>query len=234
MTLSGNALVQARHIPRQSAWVWRPQDYPSLSGGEFVKAVKVRCNALKTVERANRGKTRTESKKCPTCRDVNHSLGHILQSCPMTHGLRVKRHDCIVDKLKSKLEREGHTVIKEPRIGVRGTFLKPDLICLKGGEALVLDPTIVADNCDLDLAAIQKAKLYSCKEVEKFCTDRGTRTFRSAGLVVNWRGLWQPESWNQLRALGVGERLLNLWSTQVLVYGWKMWKLTTDRTGFRG
>ena len=75
--------------PHQHRWVTEATGL--LSGTHYIGAVKVRGNILPSSVRAARSRPHV-SVLCDACRQPG-SLGHILQVCPRTHGLRVARHD---------------------------------------------------------------------------------------------------------------------------------------------
>ena len=87
-------------------WITEPL-FPA-KGWEFVNALRVRCNAMKTPARARRG-----DRGDPICRlDKQTAIAtHISQMCQLTHGLsRVKRHDGIVKLVRAGLQRVGEAV----------------------------------------------------------------------------------------------------------------------------
>ena len=86
-------------------WITEPL-FPA-KGGEFVKALRVRCNAMETPARARRG-----DRGDPTCGLDKQTANatHISQMCQLTHGLRVKRHDGIVKLVRAGLQRVGEAV----------------------------------------------------------------------------------------------------------------------------
>jgi len=88
-----------------NGWITEPL-FPA-KGWEFVNALRVRCNAMKTPARARRG-----DRGDPICRlDKQTAIAtHISQMCQLTHGLRVKRHDGIVKLVRAGLQRVGEAV----------------------------------------------------------------------------------------------------------------------------
>ena len=115
--------------------------------------------------------------------------------------------------------------------------LKPDLILLneKDKVAIVLDPTIVADDdparpnndvlAESDQGKVQK---YSCPQVEQWITNRlGTppALFKVVGVAVNWRGIVSPGAIENLRTgvLSFSSHLITLLSIRTLTGGWSIW-----------
>ena len=79
-----------RGLQYHDGWLTEPL-FPA-KGGEFIKALRVRCNAMKTPARAAKG-----GRGDPTCRLDKQTANatHISQICQLTHSMRVKRHDGI-------------------------------------------------------------------------------------------------------------------------------------------
>ncbi len=221
----------------ESKWVTDPKSIKHVSGGEFIRAIHVRMNTLKTGERSSRGTDRFPvGRHCNTCRDQVQSLGHILQVCPRTHGARVLRHDAFVKGIRSALHRARWKTVLEPRVPVGRSFLKPDLIVWKGNQAYVLDPTIVSDGFDMQKAYNTKLDLYDCEEVKTYArklieTDGGKmEDFSVHGIVCNWRGNWFLDSAEALRKLKVPASYLNYLTVRHLNDSWKMWSMNGLRT----
>ncbi|KAK4316122.1 hypothetical protein Pmani_012631 [Petrolisthes manimaculis] len=80
-------------LPSFSGWVRAGTRL--MSGGEFVSAIKLRGNVLSTRSREARGRPERPVLCRHGCQRPE-TLGHIQQSCPVTHGWRVQRHDKIV------------------------------------------------------------------------------------------------------------------------------------------
>jgi Reverse transcriptase (RNA-dependent DNA polymerase) len=212
----------------ESRWVTDPVRYRT-SGGEFVRAILVRGGLLKTGERATRGVGREGQRTCRRCRQVQ-SLGHIINNCPMTHGLRVARHDRFVKCLKNALENRGWKVQIEPRVKLaKGSFVKPDIVAAKGDEVVVLDPSIVGAKVSVDRAQLAKKNLYDRAEVKEHSFDFARscgfkpKSFDVAGVIISFRGVWSLISWTLLRRLGLPVRLLNFWVIRLLNDAYYTW-----------
>lgn len=238
-SVDGMGLKLHGYSKGESDWVSLPRSFAGISARDFVKAVHVRLNVLKTGERSSRGVGRdVTGRHCRTCRDRVHTLAHISQVCPRTHGGRCKRHDRFASGIASSLRRKGITVIPEPRIPVGNSFLKPDLVLVKRtGKKVrltILDPTIVADNFDMSAAATQKVELYDRREVwDHLKSAYGhleVEKTEVAGIVVNWRGAWHPESYKRLLALGVPRYWANILVVRLLLDTWYLWWTDSVRT----
>ena len=234
----GRGLSIARDCPQSSEWLTRPNI--GISGKEFVKAIHVRLNALKTPARAGRGGR--SNVYCPTCRDAVGGLGHILQRCPRSHGYRVARHNSVTKLVKSFVGKAvpGIDVVEEPIISPDGTAiqratrgsLKPDLVFHHRGSVTVIDPTIVADCCnkqDLLFEANRKIERYDNEQVrnwamERFAISEESLDFKVIGLPITWRGFALAGPLNViLERLHAASYLRVLLPIRTLVFGWSIW-----------
>lgn len=58
---------------------------------------------------------------CRRCRVKIETLGHVLDECPAGKGMRMFRHDCVVDAIADKASEAGCTVAREQLFeGTRG------------------------------------------------------------------------------------------------------------------
>ena len=63
--------------------------------------------------------------ECRVCLRKPHITGHILQTCPRTHGPRVQKHK-IMEFVRNNLKNKGYDVMLVPRIRSDEGLLKPD------------------------------------------------------------------------------------------------------------
>ena len=217
-------------------WILDPL-FPA-KGGEFIKALRVRCNAMKTPARAARG-----DRGDPTCRLDKQTANatHISQICQVTHGLRVKRHDGIVKMVRAGLQRVGFTVQLEPKIAIEGTFVKPDIVAWKKDKGFIIDPIICGDNCDPEERYRQKVTTYDKEAVRKYVKDEALRVSGANvkevevhGFAINFRGGWSTSTQKLLSRLGLGASLKHFISIRTLTTTWTIIQ-TYDRVslGYR-
>ena len=229
-SVDGKGLAAASCSPLSSRWVTELR--PVLSGGEFVKCIHTRLAVLKTPVRAAR-QLRPRPVRlpmCKTCSDRPASLGHLLQGCPRTHGLRIHRHDAVTRLIRQAAQRKGWKVFEEPVIPpvrppdkpspteqhvgsqrcVKGS-LKPDLVCVKkkSRQIVVIDPTIIADSVSAEKlhdSSAAKSALYDSERVLEYCRrlagfdQEEPVSFTVIGLAVTWRGIIDPKALSYLRA----------------------------------
>ena len=232
-TCDGKGICPPGTEPSGAGWITNP--WLKLSGGEYVKALHVRLNALDTGERRSRGRPGVQQ-KCTSCPDKVESLGHILQVCMRSHGNRTTRHDKLVRDIVKGGQRGGWTFCVEPRIPHGGTCLKPDLIAVRGDRVIIADPSIVADRFPLQVSVAQKKQLYDVPTVRNFATEMafslGARSplLSVEGLIVSWRGDWSAASFRVLKELGLTITMIHYLTVRSLVDSWHMWRVLRDRT----
>ena len=222
--------------PRDSRSCFTQLDGPitSLSGAQHIGALSVRLNTIQTPLRKNRGKLNPAitniCDKCPGQKMA--SLGHISQTCPATHGLRVKRHDRIVAKLAKhfKDDKSVTEVLVEPQLKPNGWALrKPDLVICRNDVVEIIDVQILADQgCrreedrdDLrkkdkyDIAAYRQAAIEALGVSPQSCTCN------VSAFTLTWRGQPAPHSIRLARRLGFKSKLKFL-IADALVDTWGM------------
>ena len=236
-SIDGRGLAIARNCPQSSEWLTHPNC--GISGKEFVKAVHMRGNLLRTPARAGRGGRASTS--CFHCRGTTCGLGHILQRCPTSHGCRVARHDSVVGLIAASIRRstkyqlvEGPIISKEAKELTKPEkdALIPDLVIYNRGEITIIDPTIVSDHStmrDLETAANHKVVKYDSEVVrswarEKFAGGRELKSFKVIGLPITWRGLWRRDDFGAIiERLRLPSHLRVLLAIRTLVFGWRIW-----------
>jgi hypothetical protein len=132
-------------ILHQSTVVKSAIEYaPQLTNSQFHAALQMRsgCVNLRTRPHIRR---QAHDINCRLCHGAMESIGHVLGDCPETHGLVVKRHDCVVDRIYKMLSTQSNClVLKEPSYHINGRTLKPDLVYFNktSSRIAVIDPTV--------------------------------------------------------------------------------------------
>lgn len=234
----GRGLAIARLAHQSSKWL--TQRNCGITPKEYVKAVAVRCNLLKTPARSGRGGR--GNIYCPQCRTQIAGLGHILQRCPLSHGYRVDRHDSvarlIIASIRNRLK--GAIIVEEPVISKEGTELKrreadsmvPDIVIYHNGDLTIIDPTVISDHStwgDLGSVGKSKSEKYDNEAMrrwarERFAKGKELKSFQALGLPITWRGLWRPRDLNAIiLRLSLNKNLQVLLAIRTLVFGWRIW-----------
>lgn len=119
---------------------------------------------------------------CRRCRAQLETLGHILELCQYTKGLRIKRHDEAKTLLADKLSKNNEVFV-EPTEKAGGNLYKPGLVVKNEERILVVDVTVRYENRDYLLKAEKKKvyKYFPCLShlsslsimltMEKFCLN---------------------------------------------------------------
>ena len=137
-------------------------------------------------------------------------------------------------RLAVSLKKKGYKIITEPKINVKTSFLKPDIIGFnpKTKLSIILDPSIVATSRNLDLAYRDKVCKYDIPEVREYVKGMfpGYKNLVVAGVVVDWRGAWARDSWRTLGALGFNRGYLETLSFIILKLNHFIWARGRERT----
>lgn len=144
----------------------------------------------------------------------------------------MKRHDKVLDMLKSSMLKRDYITFKELKLQYKKTFRKPDLIISKSGKVIILDPIICGDTADLNERRIQKEVLYG----EEVLLEEARRIVRTndpgiqiketivLGVPISFRGSLDNFTCRFLKRLGVPRRFLNLIIVRTLVNTYKMFQ----------
>ena len=210
-----------------------------LDGRRFIGALSIRGNLLATPSRRAR-RIPDDRGICDACGgDRRGTLAHILQSCPRTHGLRVKRHDRVTAQVARQLGHRGYCTIAEPKVKTTLGLRKPDLVAWseKRAKCIVLDTTIITDNPDTpDGPHWEKVEKYgSIPEIQAFAQQvSGLTHVEYSSVTINWRGLFSPKSAEDLRSYGLSLEDLKLLAQIVCEKGYGMWASWTQGTARNG
>ena len=233
-SVDGRGLRHASLVP--SAHEWVTSGTSLLDGHKFNAALGVRFNCLPTALRAARGRPNANS-SCDCCGPGQlESLSHQLQSCPRTHGSRVKRHDRIVDQARRILSRLKYEVIVEPHIQTSDGLRKPDLVAHAPGKpTMVLDATVVSDMYDDPNEPHQgKVDKYNTEEIREKVTQLTGAEPGFSSICISWRGVFAPASAADLRDMGFTQADLGLLSAITVEQGATVHRIfyqSTMRTG---
>lgn len=239
-SVDGRGLRDASKIWNQHQWIKDPSY--RITGAEFVKAMRMRAGVVDTPARRARRSGNSSDAICSRDRQ-RATANHIAQVCQTTHGLRVKRHNAMVEMIHRSLERIGWTVEIEPRIRKGGTYLKPDIVAVKDNRYLVLDPIVTSTSSEMDIVSGTKSTLYDVPEIHAHARNlleqvRGTNLQDEEepegeihGITINNRGIFCLPGYLALREAGIPIRFLNLISLRVLVKTYEILRAYNTATG---
>lgn len=171
---------------------WVTDGTTLMKGGEFIQALKLSGNLIETRLRSSRGRLGAPRQCRHGCRALE-SLGHVQQTCPFTHDFRVWRHDRMIGRIASLLERKGWMVEKEPCILTREGLRKPDLLCCRGNEVVVLDGQVCSDAGIAlpDQAHSNKVAYYNKPDIINNISNRLGMPPVFSSATLSWLGSWQ-------------------------------------------
>ncbi len=182
-------LRSASGDPASSAWLRaRPHGW---SGRDFVRAVQLRTENLPVVGVPYNPQP---ARQCRGCHQRIESLSHVLQGCPVTHGMRIRRHDEICRKVARHAEASGLTVEWEPHVRARdGTLYKPDLAIHMDWGILVVDVQVSweSNTRSMDVVWDLKRRVYDQPHFREAATRRWPGgSFRFCPIILGARGFW--------------------------------------------
>ena len=87
------------------------------------------------------------------------TIRHIMQVCPITHGMRIHRHDAVVDYLCRAYRDNNIEFHKEFQFKVGVNIYRPDIISIRknisGESALVVSDVAICDGVGGKVGQIQ-------------------------------------------------------------------------------
>ena len=213
----GEGLIGADRYPFCNRWITSGTSI--MKGYQYVDAFKLKHNLHFCKSRGSR----MYSENSPYCDAFGchgiETVGHILQSCPQTHGIRVKRHDRVLDLLASELSKRWEVKV-ETQFRTGDTSCIPDLVIALDDSCLIIDVRITPDNADLDDVHRRKVARYNTPQVRKEA-EKLTGKERSvvSACVLNWRGTPASLTVKCLLELGLKKNFIEVLSIRTLEGG---------------
>lgn len=218
-----------------SSW-WVDSGSLAVPGRDFVQYVHVRANSLPTRIRTSRGVRRElYATRCRAGCNSTETAAHVIQGCFRTHGGRVLRHNAVCRVLATGLRNVGWTVREEPVYVTAEGKRKPDLLCLRGPRAVVLDAQVVSGAAPLRDSHERKTRYYAENVSLGEAVSRETGVQRPSiefsSCTISWRGIWCLASADWLLGMGLSKGLLRGITTRVLQgshTNWTRWNRMTS------
>lgn len=189
----GKDLNFAGKVTGQHRWLLKSNRF--LSGRDFINLVKLRINALPSRVRMSRG--RNTDRSCQVGCDSSETTYHMIQACPKTHELRIKRHNNLVGYIAKRNTSRDSNVIIEPRIQTKVGLRKPDMVIIRDGIAHVLDAQITKDDGNaLRTFNSNKVRYYKSNPcISKWVRENyGVSEVSFGAVTISYKGLWCPHS----------------------------------------
>lgn len=206
--VDGKDLAETNIDQASHRWLTDPSRvFPRL----HMRGIQLRGGLLPTKSRQSRGRGVAPAER--TCRGLcgtSETLNHILQVCHTTHDARCARHNRVMRLLEKKLRGHVTRTFVEPIIKTGVTFIKPDIVALKGEETIVLDVTVVSTD-RLEESWRLKVRKYDSPEnrtaIQRWDESQGN--LEHLPIVITNRGMLYGPSGRGLRAMGLSERDLS-------------------------
>uniref|UniRef100_A0A5S6QMI6 Reverse transcriptase domain-containing protein n=1 Tax=Trichuris muris TaxID=70415 RepID=A0A5S6QMI6_TRIMR len=166
-----------------------------MTGHCFIAAIKVRTSLVPTRiqslrGRADPGDRRLLCRRCGPVSNASETLIHISQRCALTHGLIIRRHNTIMQKLASIAKASGFQVICEPVLRHQEQVYKPDLLLTRENTSWVIDIAIPWETNDsLNRRHTEKCRKYECLS-EPVLKLKWASVFKTGAIVIGARGAW--------------------------------------------
>ena len=183
---------------------WLDGKCRTMTGKTYVRAIKLRTNALESKVTCTRGQD--VDKTCSRCGKAQESLMHIAQYCEAIRGMRYRRHHNVCYRVATKLREKGYTVFSEVAFettGERTSTARPDLIAIKDGKALVLDITCVYETSGAAFINTYGFKVNRYKSLEGAVKLKyNCALVETHGMVIGSRGSYHHCHLPLWRSLG--------------------------------
>lgn len=210
------------------AWLASKSD--EVTPSDFIKYNQVSSNSLPTLARRNWGRQGEQNVECRHGCGSRETAHHILQECSLAHGMRVKRHNRVVELIVDSLKRNEHNslVEEEPKFQTSEGMRKPDLVIISsnGEDALVIDVQVTG-RFELGQRNAEKASKY-----EKIVGFTGlvkhqykVKKVSYAAVTISYVGIMEKSSAKLLKKLGVSNNALHMMTTSVLRGSWFCWAM---------
>lgn len=211
---SGSELFRNSPITNQ----WLSGDTRIIKGRTFIKAIQMRTNTIPTLVSTSRG--RDTNKTCRRCSLADETLVHILQTCPITQGMRCQRHNNVCRKVSEKLRSKGFQVFQEqgiPSPELQTKVSRPDLIAIRGDQALVLDVTCVFESNKNSLQDAYRRKVDRYKPLAETIKQKyNISDVEFHGLCIGSRGAYDPRHLSIWHSIGFSGAELALLAVGVI------------------
>lgn len=172
--------------PRTNRWLEGSHRW--CDAKTYIRAVRLRTNTTETRVTMTRGLA--VPKTCRSCKLQDESIMHVLQWCDGTRGTRYRRHHNICDIVAGKLREKGYQVFQEITYpSDTSHHVRPDVVCVKGRKAKVLDITVVYERTGGSFIDAYDRRVQRYQHLEKIVKQRhDCDEVEFHGLTVGARG----------------------------------------------
>ncbi|MPC60413.1 Retrovirus-related Pol polyprotein from type-1 retrotransposable element R2 [Portunus trituberculatus] len=136
---------------------------------------------------------------CDLCYGNRHeSLGHILQQCLAVAGQCLARHNGILERYITTLQRAGYHTLREPAIPTDAGVQYPDIVVADAAAGNLFD------------AHMRKVAYYNTLRMRAFVEDLTGSSPIFSSFTMSWRGVLSVPSYNTWVSLGLPRGALKL------------------------
>ncbi|CAN7986074.1 unnamed protein product [Ixodes hexagonus] len=167
--------------------------YTRFADWRFIHRARLNLLPLNGTQPRRRG----GNQRCRRCGHSNETLPHVINHCMRQSQAVTQRHNNVVERVK-KASAGRFTLISENR-PVGDTALRPDLVLVRGEEAVVVDVCIPFENRKEALVQARRIK-EKYRPVVEFLRSRYQRVTVEA-VVVGALGSWDPANDRFLKRL---------------------------------
>ncbi|CAL7932937.1 unnamed protein product [Xylocopa violacea] len=203
--------------PGISSWVYDPPHF--WKGRDYIGAIQLRIGLLPTKGAPYMSNTDCRNASCTGTRE---SLYHVLQRCPVTHYIRVNRHDNINKLTKDAIDKKKFKIENAPRFTTNNNRYVPDLIALKQNSAYVIETTVAYETKPLSLSnayKIKKQKYEDPELIKKIKDTYRVSEVKVMPLVVGARGSWLATNESIVNEFNLSRKFKNILCTTSLQWG---------------
>lgn len=217
---------------------WLGSKVNEISPSDFIKYNLISSNSLPTQARRNWGRKGEQNVECRAGCKRSETTHHILQECVIAHGMRIKRHDRIVNFIAEDLSKkwvDTPSVEIEPHFQTSAGMRKPDLILHSTGYgALVIDVHIVGRYQTGLKNSVKANKYQSIEGFTELVKERyDVPSVSYHAITISYTGIIEKSSVKLLRDLGFSNNQLHMMATSVLRGSWYCWTIFLNSSNRR-
>lgn len=159
---------------------------------------------------------------------MKETVEYILSRCPKVHLMRIRRHDSIVQLVKTACEAANLRVLCEHHIRIENRQLqKPDLIIINESTAFVVDVSIVTEririqgnNVDLHANWTHRSKIYDSDATNTYVRNLARRNNVDHGaIIISIHGLWCSKNDDLFQQLYIANKYRELMVVRTMGWG---------------
>ena len=189
-------------MPAVHRWIYNPP--ATATNEDYIDAMQVRLGTLRTPVRNSRGRP-TVNTRCKCGMEKGASAQHIIQGCPLTHGLRVKRHNAVVKFIAKAANKHEKRIEMEKRIQTSEGLRKPDLYYDDGTSIQVIDVQVRADAGieNIEIRHEEKKLNYEAPTFKAAVKQQTGKNCDVTTVSFSWRGVMSMRSYEDCKRIGI-------------------------------